>query len=79
MKKLFLAITGGAMLLTACNNHPKVENATSYFDTKGMDSTVSPADNFYDYANGKWVKTAQIPADQSSWGSFESLRQGNIN
>jgi putative endopeptidase len=79
MKKLFLAITGGAMLLTACNNHPKVENATSYFDTKGMDSTVSPADNFYDYANGKWVKTAQIPADQSSWGSFDSLRQGNIN
>ena len=67
------------MLLTACNNHPKVENTASYFDTKGMDSTVSAGDNFYSYANGKWVNTAQIPADLSSWGGFDSLRQGNIN
>ena len=79
MKKIFLAITGSAMLLTACNNHPKVENTASYFDTKGMDSTVSAGDNFYSYANGKWVNTAQIPADLSSWGGFDSLRQGNIN
>jgi len=77
MNKLFYVITGCALLLSACNTGPKVAPA-HYFDATGMDLTVSPADNFYNYANGGWVKTAQIPADQSRWGSFDSLRQENI-
>ena len=78
MKKLFYIIAGGALLLTACNNHDKVAATGSYFDKTGMDSSVSPGDNFYDYVNGGWVKHATIPADQSRWGSFDSLRQENI-
>ncbi|WP_454280708.1 M13 family metallopeptidase [Sphingomonas sp. Marseille-Q8236] len=33
-----------------------------------MDDSVKPGDNFNDYANGTWAKTAQIPADRSSIG-----------
>lgn len=76
MKKLLFAVTT-TLLLTACNNHPKVKTGT-YFDTKGMDSTVQAGDDFFNYANGGWIKTAQIPADQSRWGNFDSLRQENI-
>ena len=36
-------------------------------DLKGMDTTVKPGDDFYKYANGTWDKTAQIPADRSSF------------
>ena len=42
------------------------------FDLSGMDRSVTPGDNFYYYANGTWLKT-QIPADQSSYGSFNTL------
>ncbi|WP_443750260.1 M13 family metallopeptidase [Asticcacaulis solisilvae] len=37
-------------------------------DLGGMDKTVKPGDDFYKYANGAWLKTAQIPADRSSYG-----------
>ncbi|UZK66969.1 M13 family metallopeptidase [Sphingomonas sp. M1-B02] len=43
------------------------------FDTAGMDSSVRPGDDFYDYANGTWAKTTPIPADKSNFGSFNLL------
>ena len=38
--------------------------------TASMDKTVKPGDDFYGYANGGWMKTAEIPADRSSIGGF---------
>ena len=43
------------------------------FDTEGMDTSVSPADDFYLYANGKWAAKTQIPADKSNYGMFTAL------
>lgn len=39
-----------------------------------IDATVRPGDDFNLYANGAWLKTAVIPPDQASWGSFPTLR-----
>ncbi|HXC53982.1 MAG TPA: M13 family metallopeptidase [Rhizomicrobium sp.] len=39
-----------------------------------MDVSVRPGDDFNLYANGGWLKTATIPPDQASWGSFSTLR-----
>ena len=39
-------------------------------DLKGIDHGVQPGDNFFRYANGDWLKTARIPADRSSTGTF---------
>jgi putative endopeptidase len=39
-------------------------------DLAGIDHGVKPGDNFFRYANGQWLKTAQIPADRSSTGTF---------
>ncbi|MEO6838186.1 MAG: M13 family metallopeptidase [Ginsengibacter sp.] len=33
-----------------------------------IDTTVNPGDNFFLYANGKWIKDNPIPAEESSWG-----------
>ena len=39
-----------------------------------MDTSVRPGDDFNLYANGSWMKATTIPPDQSSWGSFSTLR-----
>jgi metallopeptidase len=36
---------------------------------------VRPQDDFYNYVNGTWAKTAKIPADKPTWGSFHILRE----
>ena len=39
-------------------------------DAAGMDLTIRPGDDFYHYANGNWERNTAIPADRSSFGSF---------
>ena len=41
-------------------------------DLSTMDKSVRPQDDFYNYVNGSWMKTAKIPADKSTWGSFNN-------
>ena len=48
------------------------------FDPKNMDTTVKPQADFYDYADGGWMKTSTIPADRSSWGAFDELQENNL-
>ena len=54
-------------LLNACkpnqNDHPV--NDPVYTD---RDTTVKPGDDFFQYANGAWLKKNPIPAAYSSWG-----------
>ncbi|MBU6478490.1 MAG: M13 family metallopeptidase, partial [Xanthomonadaceae bacterium] len=38
-----------------------------------IDKSVKPGDDFFDYANGDWLKTAQIPSDLSSTGAFYDI------
>ncbi|HBR11883.1 MAG TPA: M13 family peptidase [Chryseobacterium sp.] len=40
-----------------------------------MDNSVRPQDDFYNYVNGGWMKTVEIPSDKPSWGSFNALRE----
>ncbi len=40
-----------------------------------MDSTISPADDFFKFVNGGWVDKTEIPGDQGRWGSFNELRE----
>ncbi|SEF65971.1 putative endopeptidase [Halpernia humi] len=44
-----------------------------------MDKSVRPQDDFYDYVNGTWMKTAKIPSDKTSWGSFNKLAEDTDN
>ena len=42
-------------------------------DLTSMDKSVKPGDDFFLYVNGSWLKTAEIPADRTSTGSFQDL------
>ncbi|HET6555450.1 MAG TPA: M13 family metallopeptidase [Dyella sp.] len=44
--------------------------SASGIDLAGIDHSVKPGDDFDNYANGAWKKTAEIPADRSSTGVF---------
>ncbi|GAB6854829.1 M13 family metallopeptidase [Asaia astilbis] len=43
------------------------------FNMSGMDKAVRPGDNFFQYANGTYLKHIVIPADRSSFGPFVIL------
>ena len=49
------------------------------FDMAGRDLSVSPGDNFSAYAGGAYIKNLVIPADRSSFGSFDTLRELSTN
>src|SRR5690606_2953118 len=40
-----------------------------------MDKNVRPQDDFYNFVNGNWMKTTEIPSDRARWGSFDELRE----
>ena len=42
--------------------------------TQFIEPAVRAQDDFFMHLNGKWLKTVEIPADKSSWGSFMKLR-----
>ncbi len=43
------------------------------FDAAGMDASAAPGDNFFRFANGKWLDNTEIPADKSNYGMFTAL------
>src|SRR5437868_1080412 len=44
-------------------------------DVAGMDRSVKPGNDFFDFANGKWVAETTIPPDRSNWGVFATLAE----
>lgn len=86
---LGISVLAGAFFLQSCSIQVVVKNdlplqeevkmiAKEHQHDHGisiefMDKSVRPQDDFYNYVNGGWMKTAVIPADKSSWGSFNEL------
>ena len=40
-----------------------------------MDTAVSPAKDFFQYANGTWLKNNPIPASESQWGIYNLVQE----
>ena len=55
------------------------QTVTRFIDPANMDFTVKPGDDFYTYAGGTWLKNNPVPAKETRWGSFNILRDFNIN
>ena len=62
---------------TASAKSPQAESKPEIgswgFDLAGMDEMTKPGDSFFTYANGSWLGAHEIPADRTSWGSFQML------
>jgi putative endopeptidase len=62
-----------AAVVAVTEARPAPQYGTFGFDTAGMDTSIAPGNNFYQYANGTWAKTTQLPADKSNYGMFSVL------
>jgi putative endopeptidase len=69
----FVVLFIAASVSTAQN----VKEQTKPIDPANMDLSVRPCDNFYEYANGTWLKNNPIPPAYSSWCSFTELAERN--
>ncbi len=47
------------------------------FDTSRMDRTGEACQDFFQFANGTWLKNTQIPGSESRWGTFNMLADSN--
>lgn len=74
MKQTLLLL--GAVALLACNKAPE----TTQIDplVSHIDSSYSPAENFFMYANNGWFKANPIPGTKNSVGIFRTI-QDTIN
>lgn len=50
-----------------CNEEVKVVEGPDYL-AANVDTTVNPADDFFAWCNGRWIKNNPIPESESSWG-----------
>jgi putative endopeptidase len=69
---LSLALTLGIGTLNA-------QTPAKFIDRANMNLSVKPGDDFVQYSNGTWLKNNVIPAKETRWGSFNQLRDFNIN
>ena len=70
----------GLLLLSGCDTKTaEQERNPSGLALQGMDSNVRPQDDFFAYANGRWMRETQIPKDKSSWGSFSILHEKSLD
>lgn len=80
MKKLTLALIFLAGIYT---QHAEAQtgdtNSDKGLDLSLMDKSVRPQDDFYNYVSGTWMKTAKIPSDKPTWGSFNKLAEDTDN
>jgi predicted metalloendopeptidase len=68
-----------AVIATSMVSAPFAKEADTIHgvDLAGIDRSVKPGDDFFDYANGAWIKVNEIPADRPSWGSWGVLSELN--
>lgn len=81
MKKIFLFTAAVTAIIYSCNNpseNPKAE--AEFIDpiTAHIDSSISPGENFFLFANNGWFKKHPIPSSEKSNGIFQTI-QDTIN
>lgn len=78
-KRFFTALMAATVCFAACNNPQKetkqAEAPKADILAADIDSTVNPADDFFDYANGGWIKKNPIPGDETSWGIAKLVQE----
>src|SRR5919199_1381180 len=79
MRFMNFRVAGAALGGCAAALAALAQNGGRGFDASRMDTSASACTDFYQFANGNWLKTTQIPAAFPSWGSFNILAENNRN
>ncbi len=70
---LLFAIPMMAACVCSCHSNTGVATFNDPIDLSARNTMVSPAQDFFEYANGTWLKNTEIPADKARVGSFATL------
>ncbi len=80
MKKFILyAFLPGIFLSAQLHSIGQLKSTMKFIDPANMNLSVKPGDDFYEYANGNWLKNNPVPASKTRWGSFDVLRQTSLD
>lgn len=55
----------------------QISSTDPVFDAEDSDPSVSPADDFYRFANGGWLDTNPVPPEYGAWGSAHEVHVRN--
>jgi putative endopeptidase len=72
-----LAVVIALCLSTARTAAAQAPTQTAALDRANLDTTCAACSDFYQFANGGWLKRATIPAAYSSYGAFQELYDKN--
>jgi putative endopeptidase len=50
-------------------------NDYSHYLDQFVDTSANPAEDFFKYASGKWIKDNPIPSNESSWGIYNLVQE----
>ncbi len=80
MRRLLLA----AMLLGlvtgvdhARAGRPRLQSSSAGLELSWLDPSCKPCENFFQFADGGWLRTHEIPAAYPAWGLFNELQEKN--
>ncbi|MHC2991491.1 peptidase M13 [Pontibacter sp. HJ8] len=79
MKLLLFGAAAICSLEASAQYGGKATKQAKFIDKSNMDLSVKPGNDFYTYANGVWLQNNPVPAKETRWGSFNELRDFNIN
>ncbi|HEX2920111.1 MAG TPA: M13 family metallopeptidase [Bacteroidales bacterium] len=63
--------------LFGCKGKNVETNTYPAFETRNMDTTINPGDDFFTYTNGTWIKNNPIPPDKNALSVFNELADRN--
>jgi predicted metalloendopeptidase len=86
-RTLYLSLTLWVLVIAGCSSSKRapgpdpapaaastaIDPATHEIDKSAIDDSVAPGDDFFQYANGNWLKRTAIPPDRSSYGVWSVL------
>jgi putative endopeptidase len=72
---ILLILAAGVVALAG--HGPVGDAATGGFDVGNLDRTCKPCDDFFQFAEGGWLKNNPIPPEYGEWGSFATLQDKN--
>ncbi len=63
-----------AFLISAAAPDLALAQQSSGIDLSAIDRSARPQEDFWRFANGKWLAETAIPADRPAWDTFNALR-----
>ena len=71
----FAALLAGALSNATAQTAPAAPPARAGIDRTLMDPAVKPQDDFFRYANGRWLQSTPMPADRAYIGGLDDINR----